>query len=76
MHEAAGLEVPELRPATMRAAVNGWCNKDEEDGRKKRIRQAITLDHMELLKLLLRLNDLGWSLYHWRMLFTIACRKH
>ena len=73
VHEAAGLEVPELRPATMRAATSGWLNQDEEQGRTKRVRQAITLDHMELLKLVLQLNEMGWSLYHRRMVFTIAC---
>ena len=73
MHEAAGYAAPELRPATMRAAISGWTNKDEEDGRKKRVRQAVTLNHLEMMKLLLKENKPGWTLYHRRMVMTISC---
>ena len=73
MHEAAGCPPTELRPATLRAAISGWTNKDEEDGRKKRVRQAVTLHHMEMMKLLLKENKPGWTLYHRRLMMTIAC---
>ena len=56
VHEVAGMPVPELRPATYKAAVSGWYNKDEEDGRRKKLRQAVTLTHMEMMKLLLKVN--------------------
>ena len=72
MHEAAGVEVPELRPLSLKAALRGWCNKDEEDGRKKRVRQPITVTHLQMLKILLKLNDPGWSIYKRRLVFTVA----
>ena len=72
VHEVAGMPVPELRPATYKAAVSGWYNKDEEDGRRKKLRQAVTLTHMEMMKLLLKVNEPRWTLYHKRLLFTIA----
>ena len=72
VHEVAGVPAPELRPATLRAAISGWMNRDEEEGRKKRVRQAMTLTHMEMLKLLLKLNEQGWSIYKRRLIFTVA----
>ena len=68
----SGVPVPELRPATMKAALRGWTNQDEESGRKKRVRQPMTLLHMEMLRVLLQLNEPGWSLYHRRLVQTIS----
>ena len=72
VHEISGVQVPELRPATMRAALRGWTNQDEEIGRKKRIRQPMTLLHMEMLRVLLQLNEPGWTLYHRRLVQTVS----
>ena len=72
VHEISGVQVPELRPATMRAALRGWTNQDEETGRKKRIRQPMTLLHMEMLRVLLQLNEPGWTLYHRRLVQTVS----
>ena len=72
VHEISGVQVPELRPATMRAALRGWTNQDEESGRKKRIRQPMTLLHMEMLRVLLQLNEPGWTLYHRRLVQTVS----
>ena len=68
----SGVPVPELRPAAMKAALRGWTNQDEESGRKKRVRQPMTLLHMEMLRVLLQLNEPGWSLYHCRLVQTIS----
>ena len=57
------MPVPELRPTTYKAVVAGWFNRDEEEGRKKRLRQAVTLTHLEMMKLLLKLNEPRWTLY-------------
>ena len=73
MHEAAGFPSAELRPVTLRAAMAGWVNRDEEEGRKKKVRQAVTLHHMEMMKLLLKENKPGWMLYHRRLMMTIGC---
>ena len=72
VHEVKGVCIPELRPATMKAALRGWTNRDEEDGRKKRIRQPMTLLHMEMLRVLLQLNEPGWSLHHRRLVLTVS----
>ena len=72
VHEVEGVVIPELRPASLKAALRGWVNKDEETGRKKRVRQPMTILHMEMLKILLRINDPGWSLYHRRLVLTVS----
>ena len=72
VHEVEGVLVPELRPATLKAALRGWTNQDEETGRKKRVRQPMTIVHMEMLRVLLRINEPGWSLYHRRLMLTVS----
>ena len=37
------------------------------------MRQAVTLNHMEMMKLLLQENKPGWTLYHRRLMMTIGC---
>ena len=66
------MPVPELRPTTYKAVVAGWFNRDEEEGRKKRLRQAVTLTHLEMMKLLLKLNEPRWTLYKKRLMFSIS----
>ena len=72
VHEVEGVVIPELRPTSLKAALRGWTNKDEETGRKKTVRQPMTILHMEMLKVLLRINDPGWSLYHRRLVLTVS----
>ena len=46
----------------IKAALKGWMNRDEEIGRKKKLRQPITILHLQMMKILLRMNEQGWSL--------------
>ena len=41
-------------------------------GRKKRLRQPITILHLQMMKLLLKENEPGWSLYKKRLIFTVS----
>ena len=66
------MPVPELRPASLKAALSGWYNQDEEEGRRKKLRQAVTLTHMEMLKLLLKENKPRWTLFKKRLVFTVS----
>ena len=56
----------------LKAALRGWCNRDEEVGRKKRLRQPITVLHLQMMKILLRMNEQKWSLYKRRLVFTVS----
>ena len=61
-----------MRPAVIKAALKGWMNRDEEIGRKKKLRQPITILHLQMMKILLRMNEQGWSLYKRRLVFTAS----
>ena len=61
-----------MRPEVLKAALRGWTNRDEELGRKKRLRQPITILHLQMMKILLKMNEPGWSLYKRRLVFTVA----
>ena len=56
----------------LKSALRGWTNRDEEVGRKKRLRQPITILHLQMMKILMRMNELGWSLYKRRLVFTAS----